>query len=118
MINCKKHILAFENNPEFQHLHLGCMTVEDVFQRKLKRTQQGQWKRDEHPSIIEGEYYEDAIRDKYVLGSRKDVKMELQGKSKELTHRLLNRYARLFEPVTKSATKYAHQIQLTNSTFV
>ena len=42
--------------------------------------------------------------------------MGLQGKSMELAHRLLIRYAKLFEPVTKSATKYAHRIQLTDST--
>ena len=44
------------------------------------------------------------------------MKLGLQEKSKELAHILLNRYAKIFDPVTKPAANDAHRIQLTDST--
>ena len=97
-------------------MHLGCLKVEDAFQKKLQRMKRSQVEENIHNSVVEDEHYEDAVRDKYVVESTKDVKIGLKGRSKELAHQLLNRFASLFNPVTRSATKYSHRIQLTDNT--
>ena len=97
-------------------MRLGCLKVKDAFHKKLQRMKQSRVEEDIHNSVDENEHYEDAVRDKYVVESTKDVKIGLKARSMELAHRLLNRFATLFNPVTRSATKYSHRIQLTDNT--
>ena len=96
-------------------MHLACLTVEDAFNKKLQRMRGNNLQEDTYNSVIEDEHYEDAVRDKYVKQTTKDVTVGLVGEDGKNIYFLLNKYSMLFKPVTRCASNYSHRIQLTDT---